>query len=227
MTESDIPQEHTLEERVARLEGALGWGSRTYEYLDGKRFILSVLFVLVGIGVGLGGLGQPNHIYQFVFATISVGVAYNRAWLLWPRQTYQWILAGLNCWLLAILYKLVIGSGTAQPLQWLRLPVLGNDASTQAADKSSSWAPKIPSIDLRWEEIGLTATEIDLTLMQTFLLLITIIGCAFEFQPFASLTALLLIVASLPAFLSFEWQWVFPTILMGALGLYLQARDGA
>jgi hypothetical protein len=73
-----------------------------------------------------------------------------------------------------------------------------------------------------WPAMPIADWEVDLTLIQTFLLIVTLIGALFRFQPFVSLTAFLLILVSLPAFAEFDWRFVFPAMMTAAVGIYLQ-----
>lgn len=207
----------SLEERVARLEGALGW-SKTKVPLQLPLFraacalgALSLIFCAIG-------LGAPNHYYQAVFAALTIALAYHQGWFAWPQHKPHWALALLNVALLAMLYKLVIGSGVVEPFFWAKVPVV----EAKEADGAFSLLPKA---GMHWEKTALAAWSIDLTIVQTFLLLVTLVGAMFEFQPFASLTAFLLVVVSLPALVGFDWHWVFPAIISAAISFYLQSAE--
>lgn len=205
-----------LEQRVARLEGKLGW--RNLELQIPKQFTLwSVALLGLALFFAYLGLGMPNHYYQLVLAVLTICLCYQRGWLLRAPGIGFWLTATLNSLVLATLFKLFIGSGKRFPWYWLQYPVLRS-----APRQDSSMLPSIPSFELQWEPSALALWSADLTIIQTFLLLITLFGALVEFQPFASFTALLLIVFSLPALASFEWQWVFPALITAAVALYAQ-----
>ena len=215
--EAKIQPVLSLEERVARLEGALGW-SQTKVPLGSSMFLAGGILGIVSVVLCFVGLGTPNHYYQFVFAGITVALAYHQGWFALPKQHLHWSLALVNVLMLAMLYKLVIGSGVVEPFFWAKVPVL---ESKEAAGGFSV----IPKASITWEKTALAAWSIDLTIVQTFLLLVTLIGALFEFQPFASLTAFLLVVVSLPALVDFNWHLVFPAIITGAISLYFQSAE--
>jgi hypothetical protein len=169
--------------------------------------------------MGLRGLELPNHPYQVVLGVLTIALAYHRRWLLLPSRPVDWLLAPLNALAVSVLFKLVIGSGIRHPLWWLRYPAI------QFRRDTGKWLEVLPDLQLNWNDIPLAGWEIDLTRMQTFLLMITLIGGLFRFQPFVSFTAFFLILVSLPAFASFDWTWIFPAMATTAVALYLQASN--
>jgi len=64
----------------------------------------------------------------------------------------------------------------------------------------------------------------DITKIQTFLLIATLAGALFRFQGFTSLTALALLIVSIPIYLTFTWDWVVLFLVCGSVSLYLQSR---
>lgn len=214
----DSPQ-LTMEERVARLEGKLGWRRRAL-VLSGRRIGGSYALLAFAVVFAYFGLGIPNHYYQLVLAALTVFIAYQREWFVPPKRGIEWGLVALNTLVLTLIFKLVIGSGKRFPLGWLYYPSLSS-----AGDKEGSWTNVIPKFELSWQPSPIAEWSIDLTIVQTFLLLITLIGATVEFQPFISLTAFLLILVSLPALVSFDWPWVFPTLIIAAAAFYVQSSD--
>jgi len=202
----------SLEQRVARLEGALGWGELG-GMLSPVRFLIAIALMGCALGISLRGLKVPNHSYQMVIGIGAVLIAYHRGWLLWPQKFYQWVLGLLNAAVLAVLLKLVIGGGNRAPFFWFKVPTIS------AGNAKNKW---IPSWDLNWEATTFSDWSVDFTVIQTFLLVVTLIGALFRFQPFVSMTALLLVLCSIPALTEFEWNWVFPALMVGALGFYVQ-----
>ncbi len=195
----------SLEERILRLEAAIPKAIGT-QYLSSRQFLLSFVLAFVASTLAFKGMGEPNHPYQIALAILTVALAYHRRWFRFPSKTHQWAIAAVNCLTLAMINKLLIGSGVRQPFYWAQLPTV------------SSW-------NLQWAPVALASWEVDLTLIQTFLLLVTLIGALFRFQPFVSLTALLLIVVSVPAFAGFQWQWVFPALAASAVAFYIQSSQ--
>ena len=210
----------SLEERVARIEGKLGWRHHRL-ILTKERALGAFVLLVLGLWCGLVGMGRPNHFYQLALAVLAAVIAYHRDWLIYPRRAAEWVLAVLNTAAFAILFKLVIGSGKRFPLEWLYYPTIGKAAPAEKA----TLPDLIPQFELSWQPSPMTEWSLDLTIIQTFLLLVTLIGAAIEFQPFASLTALLLVVFSLPALVSFDWPWVFPAILLLSGALYVQSSS--
>ena len=215
--EAKVQPTLSLEERVARLEGALGW-SQTKVPLGDSMFYAGVGLGIISLVFCYIGLGTPNHYYQFVFGAITVALAYHQGWFALPQKTIHWSAAIVNVAILAMVYKLMIGSGVVEPFFWAKVPIV----ETKEAGGAFS---VIPSADIRWEKTALAEWSIDLTIVQTFLLLVTLIGALFEFQPFASLTAFLLVLVSLPALVGFDWHWVFPAVITAAISLYLQSAE--
>ncbi|MCB0358696.1 MAG: hypothetical protein KDD44_03645 [Bdellovibrionales bacterium] len=207
----------TLEERIARLEGKVGWRRLAIE-LDDVMFWLALVLMLAALGCAVYGLGAPNHYYQFVFAGLTVALAYHQGWLAIPQRAYQWSLAAANVLVLSIVFKLFIGSGRAQPFHWLKFPTI-------SSEESDSTFAVVPSLRIVWEDSGASSWSIDLTVLQTFLMVITLVGALFQFQPFASLTAFLLVLVSIPALVGFDWPWVFPALLACAVGFYVQSAE--
>jgi len=208
----------SLEERVARLESALATG-RMPGMLSHKQFLFAFLLTSLASYTAYRGLGQPNHPYQGVLAALAIGLAYHRRWFAFPTRWHQWAIAGMNVLTLAMVNKLLIGSGIRQPFQWMKYPTLQMEKAT------GKWFEMMPQMGVLWQPVPLAEWQIDLTLIQTFLLLVTLIGALFRFQPFVSLTAFLLIVVSLPAFASFDWQWVFPALALAAVAFYIQTTS--
>jgi len=210
----------TLEERVSRLEAGLPQGQGEIP-LSSKQFLASFLLASLASYSAYRGLGTPNHPYQGVLAAMAVGLAYHRRWLRFPTRWHQWAIALLNVLTLAMVNKLLIGSGIRQPFHWMKYPAL-NIEKTQG-----KWFEVMPQMAVQWVPISIAEWQVDLTLIQTFLLLVTLIGALFRFQPFVSLTAFFLILVSIPAFATFDWQWVFPALAMTAVAFYIQTTNNS
>ena len=210
----------TLEERLRRLETALGQGPPPVA-LSQRTFLYALALGVATLAIGIKGFGPPNHPYQVAAAALTAALAYHRRWFLSPGKWLVGIAALLNVAQLSLVMKLFIGSGRRFPFFWLKLPSI-----TQPDAAGKSWYDVLPKWSMAWEPTALTAWDIDFTVMQTFLMIVTLVGALFRFQPFVSLTALMLVFASMPAFLDFQWSWVFPAIATCAVSLYLQTPIG-
>jgi len=209
----------SLKERIARLEGAVGW-ERTPVPLRKEYAIPVVGFLVLSIVLTVWAVGFPNHHYQLVLALLVVLLCYQREAFARTTRILTWAYAVLNTAILTLVCKLLIGLGEKYPLAWMKLPSV-----TLRDDPESTLGKIVPNLNIAWGETPLAQWAIDFTILQTFLLLLTIVAALFEFQPFASLTALLLLILSLPALMGFNWDYLFWGIICAAVGLYLQTRD--
>jgi len=69
---------------------------------------------------------------------------------------------------------------------------------------------------------GVSDWNVDIPKIQSMLLIATLIGALFRFQPFASLTALALLLVSAPSYLAFEWEFMLLFLVIGGAAIYLQ-----
>lgn len=214
-----VQESLSLEERVSRLEGRLGWGSLLEPVLSVSVAFASIICLSFGMYCAYRGLGTPNHYYQGALAVLLTLVLYHLKFLILPTAWFLRFLPVLNAAVLTLILKIFIGSGTRYPLSWLMYPGISKNSS-----ESNSWKDIVPSWSIEWIPGPMAGWSIDLTIVQTFLLLLTIIAAMFGFQPFASMVALVLVLFSIPALVSFSWPWVFPAILLAAVGLYFQSR---
>lgn len=174
----------------------------------------------VVLACGYLGLGLPHHYYQPLFAGLVVILVYHRRlWALAPGH-WRWPQIIMNFLMLSLFFKLLIGGGTRYPLEWLRVPVL---KKISPAEESPWYDQLFPNFDVAWQGIpAVTDLSFDITMIQSFLLIATLAGAVFRFQPFASLTAVLLLLVSIPTFISFNWEWVVLFLVLGGTSLYLQ-----
>jgi hypothetical protein len=215
-------KELTLEERVARLESQLLSQSQSDQpnWCESELFLVSALVLSIpALFCAFKGTGLPNHPYQVILGLLTVLLAYHRNWILWPKKVQYTILSLFNCALVIFFFKLLIGSGTRSPFYWLKYPYILKEPG------GGKWYEMIPNWSLSWEPSRLALWQIDLTIVQMFLLTITIAGALFRFQPFSSLSAILLILVSLPAYTEFNWSWVMPAIILTSITLYLQSPN--
>ena len=213
-----------LEQRLARLERrlqpdhAVEAGTVASLLLHpGAAFLLGV----VALASGYLGLGLPQHYYQPLFAGLILLLAYHRrVWVL-PVGSWRWPQVGVNFCLMTLLFKLLIGAGMSYPLDWMKVPVI----TTVPSPEDNGWVDKLlPEFDMQWRAIpSVTDWNFDMTQIQTLLLIATLAGALFRFQPFASLTALTLLIVSIPSFMVFNWDWVILFLITGSVSLYMQS----
>ena len=174
--------------------------------------------LLASLFLAYKGVGEPNHYYQPVLALLTVALLYDRKVIVLPEGLMRFAIIPLNFAALTFVYKLLVGGGKKFPLHWLFYPVLKDRVENEGI---------LPDFALTWEPTPVAAWSIDFTVLQTFLVLLTVLCALVDFQPFASFTALALIVVSLPALFTFNWSWVFPALLCAAVAFYLQSPTRA
>lgn len=215
----------TLEQRIRRLEKrvALLAGNEKRPLATMPNAFHPALPLGLGVVVlvcGYLGLDLPRHYYQPLFAGLVVVLVYHRQlWSLAPGH-WRWPQIIVNFLILSLFFKLLVGGGTRYPLEWLKVPVLKKISPTE----ESPWYDQLfPNFDVAWQGIpAVTDLSFDVTMIQSFLLIATLAGAVFRFQPFASLTAVLLLLVSIPTFISFNWEWVVLFLVLGGASLYLQ-----
>lgn len=226
MKQQGDPNIRQLERRLTRLERQLAWLAAGRPPPGQPTFSVHPLVPLVlGLAVmacGFLGVGAPQHYYQPLFAALLLAFGYHRGVWALPPVPWRWPQLAVNFLMLCLFFKLLIGAGTRYPLDWLKVPALKRVPPGQQAP----WYDQIfPRLDLEWQAIPtVTDISIDLTTVQSLLLIATLAGALFRFQPFASLTAVLLLFVSIPALASFNWQWVVLFLVFGGIALYLQTH---
>lgn len=203
-----------LEERLDRIELSPARRGRAFHPL------WPFLAGIAALGFGYTGMGLPNHAYQPLFAGLVLVFLYHRGTLETQPGRWTWPFLVVNFLSLCLLFKVLIGAGTTYPFHWLKAPSIGKSAPQEGG----SWFGNVmPDLDLQWQAIPqVTDWGFDLTRIQTFLLIATLAGALFRFQPFASMTALALMIVSIPTYLGFQWDWVVPFFLCAGLSFYLQ-----
>ncbi len=205
-----------LEERLDQLEsGEAGQPSMLHPAWP---FLLGI----IALGFGYLGLGLPQHYYQPLFALLLVVLLYHRRFIVRPKGGWHWPQVLLNFLLIALLFKLLIGGGVAHPFEWLKMPVI----SRIPPPEGGSWFGKmVPDYTIQWQGIPrVSEWAVDVTKIQTLLLIATLAGTLFRFQPFTSLTALALLLISIPTYLNFNWDWVILFLILGSISIYIQSR---
>jgi len=165
-------------------------------------------------------MGIPQHYYQPLFAALTLVILYRHRKLVSSREPLGWVLVVTNFLVLCLFYKLLIGGGVSYPFDWLKVPEL----------TSSNVSPDTPWYQRLWPDMHvemkpvprISDWSIDITKIQTMFLLATLAGAVFRFQPFASLTAIGLLLFSIPTFAAFNWDWVILFLVIAGTSIYLQ-----
>ena len=177
---------------------------------------LALVLLLIAAGLGYWGLGMPNHLYQVIAAALFTGLSYHRGWLGWGRPLMSWVLCGLNFIVLSLLLKVLLGTGSRTPFFWAQYP------SIEQAKASGDWLKGLMGWKMVWQASELANWQVDLTVVQGLLLVLTFFGILVRFQPFASLVAFSLVLVSVPSLIEFNWDFAFPALVLGLIGIYLQ-----
>lgn len=205
-----------LEDRLDRLEG----GSVRAGSAPHPAWPLALGFA--ALAFGYLGMGLPRHPYQYLFAGLLALLAYHRGFLRLPRVPWRFPQIAVNFLSMALFFMIVLGGGVRLPFAWVRSPGI---AKTPAPDEGSWYRAVMPDYSVQWNTIpGVSDWSIDLTKVQAFLLIATLAGALFRFQGFTSLTALALLIVSIPVYLTFTWDWVVLFLLCASVSLYLQSR---
>jgi hypothetical protein len=215
---SDMPDIGGLEQRIARIERQFGidGGMRRMEFHAAWPFATG----LTAVALGYLSVGYPRHYYPVLLGVLLLLLLYHRGSLLPAQGTWKWPLIGVNFLLLCLLFQLLIGGGVTHPFDWVKVPVI---VKTPPPGDQSWYSAVVPEYAVQWQAIPkLAEWSVDVTRIQTFLLLAVLAGALFRFEPFTSITALALLLVSLPVYLRFDWDWVVPFIVAGSVSLYLQ-----
>lgn len=151
--------------------------------------------------------GWPNHLFQLLLAAaLWLVVILEREVPIRPHWSF-WGTVLISVLATAMAFKLVIGGGDPQPLEWLRMPVFEGG---------------LTKFKVTWEDTGLSNVSVPLTTIQAFLMVLVLLGVLIGFEIFSALIAVILAVLALPQLLSFDWNWVLPALLALGLSAYLQ-----
>ncbi len=180
---------------------------------------IPVVLAIAAIATGYLGLGLPQHYYQPVFAGLILLLLYHRQSIHMSAQPWRWPLVVLNFAVLSLLMKFLIGGGISHPFAWLQVPGLGAGDAVQEGWRS--WFT--PNLEIKWNDVGgITQWQIDITRVQSLFLVFTLAAVLMRFQVFASMTALLLLIISIPTLLQFNWQWVIWFLVATTICIYVQ-----
>jgi hypothetical protein len=205
-----------LEERLDRLEGgAAGGGPAPHPAWPLALACSAAVF-------GYLGMGAPAHPYQYLFAGLLLLLAYHRGSLRLLKGVWQWPQIVVNFLFGSQFFMILLGGGVRHPFAWFKAPTVVKDT---APDSGSWYRSLVPDYTVQWHSIpGLADWNVDVTKVQTFLLIATLAGALFRFSGFASITALALLIISIPVYLSFTWDWVVLFLVSASVSLYLQSR---
>jgi hypothetical protein len=216
-----IPGKGDIEERIRKLEEHFALpGDRTVRGGPSLHPLVAFLSGLIALVFGFFGMGLPQHYYHFLFTALLLTLLYHRGFLLSARGRWRWPQVIVNFLVLCLFFKLLIGGGTQHPFNWLKAPSI---IKAPPAGDSSWYSRMVPDFTMQWQSIpDISDWSFDLTKLQTLLLIATLAGALFRFQPFASITALALLIISVPVYLQFTWDWVVLFLAIGSVSLYLQ-----
>ncbi len=219
----DLPKAIDLEERLKRLEEIVGAGGPGGQPERPRLHPLwPFVLGLAAAALGYVGLGYPQHYYQVLFSVLLLLLLYHRGFLLRARGTWKWPQIVLNLVLFCLFFKLLIGGGIGHPFDWLKMPAI---TKVPPSGDQSWYSRALPDLTVQWQAIPKVSDwSVDVTKIQTMLLIAILAGALFRFEPFTSITALALLLISLPSYLQFDWDRVILFLIVGSVSIYLQAR---
>ena len=216
----DIPDILDLERRLERIEQRLGLKEGAH-LRPSFHPAWPLSLGLIAIVLGYLGVGLPRHYYQVLFSVLLLLLLYHRGSLGLMPGKWKWPVIVVNFLLLCLLFQLLIGGGVTHPFDWIKFPAI---TKAPPAGEQSWYSVFMPDYTVQWQAIPkLGEWSIDVTKIQTCLLLAILAGALFRFEHFTSITALALLVISLPIYLRFNWDWVVLFIIVGSVSIYLQA----
>jgi len=206
-----------LEERLDRIEGVRD------KVRTAPHPAWPLALGCAALAFGYLGMGMPRHPYQYLFAGLLVLLAYHRGFLRLPKVPWRWPQIAVNFLSLAQFFMIVLGGGVRLPFAWMRSPGV---VKTPAPEEGSWYRAVIPDYSIQWNTIpGVSDWSIDVTKVQSFLLIATLAGALFRFPGFTSITALALLIVSIPVYLTFTWDWVVLFLVCGSVSLYFQSSE--
>jgi hypothetical protein len=219
----DTVNKADLEKRVQLIEERLGRiESKQVAAMHALHPAWAFILTITSLVLGFLALGLPQHYYQFLFSGMLLLLLYHRGFLRMASGSWRWPQVALNFLLLCLFFKFLIGGGVTYPFDWLKLPVL---MKTLPPPDPSWYSSFVPDYTLQWQGIPkISEWSIDITKIQTIFLLATFAGALFRFEPFTSITALTLLLISVPAYLHYQWDWVILFLVFGGVSLYIQSR---
>ena len=218
----DHPNAVDLETRIERIEMRLNLSGSGQTAAPAPHPALPFLIGIAAAVTGYLGIGIPQHYYQGLFSILIVLFGYHRGLLRRMRGKWKWPQILLNVLILCLLLKLFIGGGVSRPFDWFKLPAI---TKVTPLGVQPWYSAVVPNYTILWQALpAITDWSVDVTKIQTFLLLAIFAGALFRFEPFTSLAVFTLLIISLPAFLRYDWDWVVPFIILCGVSIYLQTR---
>jgi len=224
LNENELPERDILARRLLRLEERMdvlesAGAPRRPSVHPAWPFVLGCIAVVFGVL----GMGAPRHPYQYLFAGLLLLILYHRRALHMAAGKWRWPLAALNFANIALFFLIVLGGGVRRPFAWVRSPGL---LKNQPPGGGSWYNGMLPDYSVQWRDLpGISDWTLDITKVQVFLLIATMAGALVRLQGFTSVTALALLIVSIPLYLTFSWDWVVLFLLLAGASLYLQSRS--
>lgn len=219
----ELPDLLKLEKRLGRIEQRLDreeGARRPPQFHPAWPLALG----LSAVTLGYFGVGLPSHYYQALFSAALLLFLYHRGRLSRMPGRWTWPLMLTNFLVVCLIFKLLIGGGICRPFDWIKAPAI---AKVQPAEEQSWYSAFVPDYTVQWQAVPqLSEWSVDITKIQTFLLLAALAGSLFRFEPFTSIAAFVLLLLSLPGYLRYNWDLVIPFILLGSVSLYMQTGPG-
>jgi hypothetical protein len=209
-----------LAKRLERIERQLGLAEEAHWPVSfHPAWPLGLGFVAVVLGYL--GVGLPRHYYQVLFSVVLLLLLYHRGTLHVAQGRWKGPLIVVNFLLLCLLFQLFIGGGICHPFDWIKVPAI---TMAPPAGEQSWYSTFVPDYTVSWQAVPrLGEWSVDITKIQTFLVLAVFAGALFRFEPFTSVAAFALLVLSLPVYMRFNWDRVVLFIVIGSISIYLQA----
>lgn len=219
---ADRPDNAELEKRIQLIEYHLGLDGGAGRMPPLLHPLWAFALGLAALVLGFLGLGYPQHYYQVLFSALLLLLLYHRGFLNPARGRWKWPQIVVNFLILCLLFKLLIGGGIAHPFDWIKLPAI---TKAPPSGEQAWYSQVLPDYTVQWQIIPTLADlSIDVTRIQTLLFVVIFAGALFRFEPFTSITALAMLVVTLPAYLRYDWDRVILFLIAGSVSLYLQTR---
>ncbi|MFA5073095.1 MAG: hypothetical protein WC539_04285 [Nitrospirota bacterium] len=217
---NEIPSTTDLEKRIAVLEEKISCTEMPSQK-PGFHPLWAMSLTIGSLLLAFYATGFPRHYYPVLFGLLLLLLLYHRGILKPSPGLWRWPQIIVNGLLFCMFFHFLIGGGITHPFEWLKLPVL-TKAEPQTDASWYSWL--MPDYSVQWQGIPkVSEWSIDLTKIQTFLLLAAFAGGLFRFEPFTSIAVITLLLVSLPAYLRYQWDTVFWFLILGSVSIYIQS----
>ncbi|HWR71698.1 MAG TPA: hypothetical protein VN604_00860, partial [Nitrospirota bacterium] len=137
---------------------------------------------IAAIALGYFSVGVPGHYYPVLFSVLLLLLLHHRGFLRPAQGYWKWPQVAVNFLLLCLLFQFLIGGGISHPFDWIKLPVI---IKAPPSGEQSWYSAVVPDYAVQWQAVPVLAEwSIDITKVQTFLLLAVLAGALFRFEPF-------------------------------------------